>query len=83
MNTYCGIPTVAPANPTPGMLIYNAILHQLQVFTGTTWQHVSQLGNACVVCKKVQHIIENNMIPDHPFCADNLEFLEWKYAQTL
>lgn len=71
--------TSKPADPLVGMVVYDAVLHEMQVFTGVTWQTVNvDNPKYCVVCNKATHMIENNMIPDHPFCEDNLQYLEWQ-----
>ena len=76
------IPTKKPINPLVGMTIYDPGTNMMQIYNGATWVDVHASNPVyCVVCKKLTHMIENNMIPDHPFCGDNLEYLEWKNEQ--
>jgi len=77
------VPTTKPINPLVGMTVYDPALGILQIFNGKTWVDVHTSNPVyCVVCNKLTHMIENNMIPDHPFCGNNLEYLEWKSEQA-
>lgn len=38
-------------------------------------------GPDCLVCGKIQftHSTMGELIDDHPYCGDNLDYLTWKY----
>lgn len=68
-------------NPYHGQLLYAEIQNQMMIATGAGWYTMYAVKEKpCLVCYK-PHQIENNMIPDHPICDDNLKYLEWKNEQ--
>lgn len=78
------IPTVRPANPIEGQLVYDPNVGKHCVYMGTNWSWVyfDELGPIynCVVCKVD---LFGHKEKDHPFCKDNLVYLEWQYEKTL
>lgn len=82
--------SIAPAisisnvkNALPGMTIFDPATNNMWVFDGQAWQPVNvDSPIPCVVCGRLVHEVENVngalLIPDHPFCGDNLQYLEWQ-----
>ena len=72
-------PTKRPANPVEGQMVYDTNVGKYNIYMGMNfgWVYFDESGSyyECVICKKdlYEHWIEK-----HPFCKDNLEFLEWK-----
>jgi len=77
------IPTERPANPLEGQLVYDTRNHMYQVYMGSNfnWVYFDESGSyfECVVCKK--DLSEHPK--DHPFCKNNLVYLEWRYEQSI
>lgn len=73
------IPTKRPANPVEGQLRYDANVCKHEVYLGTNfnWVYFDELGPIynCVICKAD---LFSHTDKGHPFCKDNLVYLEWK-----
>ncbi len=80
------IPTERPANPIEGQLIYDTKVNKFQVYMGSnfSWVYFDECGieEICVVCN-IGLYTHDNLFGDHPFCGNNLVYLEWKYEQSL
>jgi hypothetical protein len=78
--TKANILTVSPVNPVVGALVYNKLDNKLMVFNGVTWRQVGEIIRYCVICNGAEWHHEMHL--SHPFCSNNLEFLEYKYDQS-
>ena len=72
--------TEVPFAPVAGQLIYDKTANVLHVYNGVTWRPIGYPIRYCIECKKAEwaHTGESK----HPFCSNNLEFLEYKYEQS-
>lgn len=72
---------MTPVNPVIGQLMYTYDDNKLLVYNGVTWRQINEDIKYCVVCLCADwdHIAGYK---DHPFCEDNLRYLEWKSEEA-
>ncbi len=75
---------VKPVNPLIGMVVFDYMTGKLEVFNGATWQVLTD--RLCLVCGYAEpdHGRYSMEYSDgHKFIGDNLEYLEYKYEQSI
>lgn len=72
-----------PANPVTEQLYYDRTVWSMMVFDGVVWKAVGdQIIKYCIICHLADRQHDAITIIDHPFLANNLEMLEWKYEKS-